>query len=154
MLQPSSAVLHEGKVPESKADEGEPRVSTVVVVDDEPLIRRVAGKYLRKLGVGNVVELEDGDELEACLRGMSPAPDLVLLDIVMKRSRGTEVLKAMRGMPAFRQLPVYAMTSNVEQVALYEELGFNGLLAKPFTRKQLRLTLAHSSANNAAAFLR
>ena len=61
---------------------------TVLVVDDEPMVREVLAQYLRHDGFG-VVEAADGDDavelLEKC------EPDLVLLDLMLPKRHGLDV---------------------------------------------------------------
>ena len=125
----------------------------VVVVDDERMIRRVVKQQLKRMSVHMSADLEDGDELVPLLESMDAPPTCVLLDIVMRRSDGMDVLASVRQHPTLANLPVYAMTSNVEAARAYREAGFNGLLGKPFGRKGLREVLAHciASAQNGSA---
>jgi len=118
----------------------------VVVVDDESLIRRVVKTQLRRVGVERVTALVDGDELISTLELMEEPPTCVLLDIVMKRSNGVEVLEELRQHPKWAALPVYAMTSNIESAKVYEAAGFTGLLGKPFVGRHLCASLLHSLA--------
>jgi len=122
----------------------------VIVVDDEHLIRKVVGDQLKRLRVSNVMSLEDGDELEHTLDNVSQPPTCVLLDIVMRRSDGVSVLEALRRHERWSGLSVYAMTSNVESADLFKASGFDGLLGKPFSLRQLVAILSHSSKPRAA----
>lgn len=116
----------------------------VVVVDDEALIRRCVESQLRHLGVEDVTYLVDGDELDSHLRVRPTPPTCVLLDIVMQRSNGVSVLRQLRQQPLWAELPVYAMTSNVEKEDQYMKAGFSGLLGKPFVRGDVAAVLEHS----------
>lgn len=116
----------------------------IIVVDDEALIRRVVQVQLKRVGVCQVVDLADGDELLEALGSAEAPPTCILLDIVMKRSNGVAVLQALRRHEMWGSLPVYAMTSNVEAVESYREEGFTGLLGKPFVISHLTSVLLHS----------
>jgi CheY-like chemotaxis protein len=68
--------------------------------------------------------------------------DLVLLDINMPRMAGTEAMQAIRNDETVRRdapVPTLAVTANArpEQLAQYRRAGFDGCVAKPFTRAQL-----------------
>lgn len=117
----------------------------VVVVDDEPMICRMVLQHLQRLGVPRRLSLDDGEDLLEKLAMMEVAPSLILLDIVMQRSDGVTVLKALRSDPRWNDVPVYAMTSNVENVELFRKSGFDGLLGKPFGRRHLRQVLVHAA---------
>jgi len=84
--------------------------------------------------------------LISTLELMEEPPTCVLLDIVMKRSNGVEVLEELRQHPKWAALPVYAMTSNIESAKVYEAAGFTGLLGKPFVGHHLYASLLHSLA--------
>jgi CheY-like chemotaxis protein len=105
-------------------------VRRLVLVDDEATLRRLGQRMVQHLGVECDV-LEDGCELGPFL---TPAHELILLDIVMKRSDGVAVCAALRA--AGVRVPIYAMTGNVDpsSVAVFRRTGFNGLLAKPFSQ--------------------
>jgi len=119
---------------------------TVVVVDDEPMIRKMVSRQLTRLGVRSI-ELSDGDQLLPLLQSMEEEPTAVFLDIVMKRSDGIQVLCDLRtahaSMSSWHLLPVYAMTSNVESVERFRETGFDGMLGKPFYGHQVVACLRH-----------
>lgn len=56
----------------------------------------------------------DGQEALDLLRALSVLPDLVLLDLNMPRLNGHEVLAAVKGDPALRQVPVVVFTTSDE----------------------------------------
>ncbi len=85
----------------------EPVRDVVIVVDDERTNLRVASKFLSAVGVDSVQYL-DGAELPTEFK---PNVIGIFLDIVMKRSDGVQVCKALR--QAGITIPVLAMTSNV-----------------------------------------
>ena len=117
----------------------------VVVVDDELLIRRSVTSQLLYLGVEDVVALDDGDQLVGHLGSCGgELPTCVLLDMMMLRSFGVDVLMEVRARKEWQHVSVYAMTSNVESEELFIEAGFDGLLGKPFRRSEVAKVLAHS----------
>lgn len=119
----------------------------VIAVDDEVVLRRLLRRYLEKVGVRATV-LDDGLPLanaivEATEAGNPPA--CVFLDIVMKRSDGADVCRALRRSGV--KLPIYAMTGNVDSASVqkYQNWGFNGVLAKPFTHEELATAIKHAA---------
>ena len=134
---------------ESKRPSGGGTGPTVVVVDDEKMIRRIVERYLKRLGMRVVASLEDGDMLADSLASLEEPPTLVLLDIVMRRSNGVAVLEALRKDPRWASLPIYAMTSNVERVAEYKRVGFSGLVGKPFDKSKLQSVVRHMTTGQA-----
>ena len=108
------------------------------------MFRRAVTRYLTSMGAAVAASLEDGDELQPTLELLETPPSVVLLDIVMRRSVGVDVLRALRLDARWSSLPVYAMTSNVERVEEYRAAGFNGLLGKPFSKAKLAAALHHA----------
>jgi CheY-like chemotaxis protein len=101
----------------------EPKMRTVLVVDDVPDAREVVARLL-KLGGLQAVTAEHGyDALEAL---HEQTPDLVLLDLTMPRMDGVAVLKALRADPRWKDLPVILFTA-VSEGRLVEEAGRLGV---------------------------
>ena len=65
----------------------------VLVVDDEPMVREVLSRYLRRDGF-EVATAADGEE--ALARFDEAEPDLVLLDLMLPRVDGYEVFRRLR----------------------------------------------------------
>ena len=66
---------------------------TILLIDDEPHIRKYVGLILRQLGAPTLVEASNGEEgVAAYLR---ENPDLVLLDVNMPIMDGIETLKKL-----------------------------------------------------------
>jgi two-component system OmpR family response regulator len=104
----------------------------VLVVDDDPDIRRIARLALERPGGFQVVLAADGAEaLEAMARKL---PDVVLLDVSMPGTDGPATLRAMRSIAGADRIPVifFTATSNEGEVARLRGLGAAGVVAKPF----------------------
>ena len=85
--------------------------TTILVVEDSPFLRYAARAVLQRRGY---VVLEAADGQEAMDIMAHTQPDLVLLDLVMPRLSGTEVLNAMRNHPELKTIPVLVI-SNLEE---------------------------------------
>jgi len=81
----------------------------VLVVDDDEAVRTVMAEVLRADG-HHVVCASDGAEALAVLRS-GPAPELVLLDLMMPRINGWQVLASMSQSPRLASVPVVILTS-------------------------------------------
>jgi signal transduction histidine kinase/CheY-like chemotaxis protein len=82
--------------------------STVMVVDDDADARQITRQMLERIGC-YVVEAVDGlAALEALEAGY---PDLLMLDLMMPRMDGFEVLRRLRNDPSWRSLPVVIVTA-------------------------------------------
>ncbi len=123
----------------------------VLVVDDEPQIRRALRTALG--GHGYEVELaEDGAiALDALALRL---PDLVLLDLVMPKVDGLEVVRQTRG---WSQVPIIVLSARGEErdkVAALD-LGADDYLTKPFGMEELlarvRAALRRSGAPGASS---
>jgi PAS domain S-box-containing protein len=110
--------------------------ATVLVVDDEPLIRRAVSRIL---SASHCRVLEAGDGLEAVeqFRRHQSMIDLVLLDLNMPRAGGEEALRRLRELEP--RLPVL-LASGYDGVELAQRLGDpdrTGFIAKPFLDSEL-----------------
>jgi CheY-like chemotaxis protein len=80
----------------------------VLVVDDNSGTRELIARSLRDAGL-SMIEAEDG--LDALEQMRCHAPVLVLLDLIMPRMNGFELLEAAHKEPALRDIPVVVMTA-------------------------------------------
>jgi nitrogen-specific signal transduction histidine kinase/CheY-like chemotaxis protein len=116
---------------------------TVLVVDDEPLVRKATSAALRHLGY-DVLGACDGDEGVAMFRENRAAIRLVVLDMVMPRMDGQETLRLLRGIdPGVR---VLLTTGNTPEDGEGLELGVAGLITKPYGLEELSEAIANAMA--------
>ena len=111
----------------------------VLIVDDEPTMRRVTRSLLQAIGIKNVQEANDGNSgLEAVC---SFAPDVVLLDWEMPSPNGPEFVRAVRSPEKFPRpdVPIIMLTAYGERSRVVEavNLGVNDFLLKPVSTKAL-----------------
>jgi two-component system KDP operon response regulator KdpE len=105
----------------------------LLVVDDEPQIRRFLGIGLRAQG-HEVVEAATGaDGLASLAAG---GIDLVILDLGLPDRDGKEVLRELRGWSSVPVLVLSVRASEAEKVALLDA-GANDYLTKPFGMQEL-----------------
>lgn len=110
---------------------------TILVVDDEPAVRRTAARVLGSLGY-EVLVAAHGDEAVALARSHPKAIDAVLCDVAMPSQSGPEVVAALRQVrPALRVLFVSGYSDNEASVAD----AHTAFLAKPYTRADLAARL-------------
>jgi CheY-like chemotaxis protein len=112
------------------------RGARILVVDDEPDLRTLANLALSHDG-HTVIEASSGQEALALID--ADMPDLVLLDLLMPRQGGMDVLRILRSKPATAALPVIVLTGvddeNTTRIGF--ELGATDFLTKPFSIPQL-----------------
>ena len=107
-------------------------IRKVMLVDDEPDIRRIAQLSLQHLGPWQVVVAASGRE--AVDQARSEAPDLILLDVMMPQMDGPQTLQELRSDPSLEETPVIFMTAKTrhDDLAHYVSIGAVGVIAKPF----------------------
>ena len=115
--------------------------STVLVVDDNPINRRVLCHILRKLGF-ETEEAADGAEAVERLRA-APRPSAVLMDCQMPVMDGLEATRQIRASGQHDALPIIAVTAHAQEG--YErhcmDAGMDAYLAKPVRAGQLAALL-------------
>jgi CheY-like chemotaxis protein len=104
----------------------------LLVVDDDPDIRRIAALSLGRVG-GFRVALASCAE-EAIAEVTREPPDLVLLDVTMPGTDGPATLAAIHALPGCEKLPVifFTATSSDVEVERLRSLGAIGVVPKPF----------------------
>jgi len=111
---------------------------TILVVDDEVNIQNML-KTLLEIN-DYVVETASNGE-EAISKVESLAPDLVLLDLVMPRVNGYQVLEHLKEKDKTRKIPVILFTAAPPEIAA--QSGFNALDAVDYVLKPFdHLTLS------------
>lgn len=108
----------------------------VLVIDDEPVIRGLAVRALRRLGY-TVSTCADGEEGVAFFREHHTRIDVVLLDLVMPRLSGVDAFRAIQAIDA--SVPVIIASGFSHHAATDEvmALGASGFLHKPFRIDEL-----------------
>jgi CheY-like chemotaxis protein len=102
---------------------------TVLVVDDDPDILEIVTVVLGLYEVPSVTACDGGDALE--VMRSSDRLGLVLLDLMMPRMSGVEVLAEMKRDPALADLPVVVVSGNYQTEGAVLAMGANEYLVKP-----------------------
>ncbi len=109
-------------------------VATIVVVEDEPMIRQLVAAVLTAQG-HRVMALPDGSGLAAAVA--AARPDLVLLDLQLPGADGFALLAALRnakGDPPLRVVALSASSADADRARI-RAAGFDGYIAKPIDLK-------------------
>jgi len=107
--------------------------ATIVIVEDEELVRAVTARVLDRAGY-SVIEAPDGEEALRLVRRHQPTIDLLITDVVMAKLGGLELARRIvNERPGF---PILLMSGyNREEMAAEDpSIGF---LQKPFTPNEL-----------------
>ena len=106
---------------------------SVLVCDDEPNLRELIRV---SLGPGWAVhEASDGEEALSAARSLQP--DLVVLDLMMPRLSGLEVLAKLKNDPQLERTRVLVVTAQPDSEAEAREYGADGVIVKPFAPEEL-----------------
>jgi two-component system response regulator ResD len=108
-------------------------MSTVLVVDDEPIVRDVVVRYLRRDGFAT---LEAGTGEEALALLARELPSLVVLDVMLPGADGLEICRHIR---ASSDLPIVLLTARGDEAdrIVGLELGADDYVTKPFSPREL-----------------
>ncbi len=108
---------------------GMPKSQTILVIEDEQTILKAISIALEEAGfkVLSAIDGETGEQM-----AVTQAPDLILLDIILPRKNGLDVLKGLKGNEATSAIPVILLTnlSDTETVSQGVALGARGYLVK------------------------
>lgn len=101
----------------------------ILVAEDDRFLRRGCENSLLKKGYA-VVLAANGEEAVQAIR--DHPPDLVLLDLLMPKMSGMEVLRFMKSEEATRDVPVLILTNSAKESDVVEimKLGANDYLIK------------------------
>ncbi len=108
---------------------------TVLVADDDPIIRELLATMLRADGlqvVGEAWNCARAVELYRKLR-----PDVVCLDVAMPGQDGIEALAAIRAIDPAAVVLVISAETTAHNVQRAREAGANGIIAKPLNAQRL-----------------
>jgi DNA-binding response OmpR family regulator len=125
-------------------------MATVLVVDDEPIVREVVVRYLAREG-HQTLEAADGNAARDLIAASDL--DLVVLDVMLPGTDGLELCRWIRGRS---ELPVIMLTARGEEAdrIVGLELGADDYVTKPFSPRELaarvRSVLRRTVSNGAS----
>jgi AmiR/NasT family two-component response regulator len=120
---------------------------TVLICDDEPVIRKSLKNMLERVGFDEIMECGDGEA--AVATALSRLPDMAILDIAMPRMDG---ITAAREIGKKLKIPIIFLTAayDAETVRKAREAGIAAYLTKPLREQDLwpaiELAFAHAEA--------
>lgn len=91
------------------------RIYKILLVEDDQLLVRLYQKKFTKEGFA-VVTARDGSE--GVVRAQNEQPDIILLDLMMPKASGFDMLQVLQGSPQLKNIPVVILTnlsSDVEE---------------------------------------
>src|SRR5437764_10636604 len=122
-------------------------VKHVLAVDDEFYIRRLLEVNLQRAGY-RVTMAGDGQEALEQIR--REPPDMVLLDVMMRRVDGFEVLRRLKADPATAGIPVLMLTAKAQDADIFHGLraGADFYLTKPFNPQELLMWVSRVASQS------
>ncbi len=110
----------------------------ILFVEDSPTMRRIIANSLKKLGIKDATEAENGvDALEKIQKADF---DLILTDWNMPEMNGQELVEHVRKMDKYKSIPILMITTRgmEDDVMTAIKSGVNGYMVKPFTPELLK----------------
>jgi CheY-like chemotaxis protein len=114
-----------------------------MLIDDEPEMYALLGKYLGTLGFRSILNGRGDDAVQAVSR---ERPDLVVLDINLPGKSGWDVLEELKKNPETHDIPVL-IVSGVNDPEKARSRGAAGYLAKPFTEEEFATFIRNAIAD-------
>jgi len=110
----------------------------ILVVDDEPDLLELVRLNLSQAGF-EVDTAATGGEAMKALRNVRP--DLMVLDLMLPDTSGTDLCRELRSDAAFAELPIIMLTARADEVdrVVGFELGADDYVTKPFSPRELVL---------------
>jgi DNA-binding response OmpR family regulator len=118
-------------------------MARILIVEDEPDLVALLKRWLEKEG-HQVEHAADGAAALEALKS-APLPHLVLLDVMLPKVDGFEVLRQVRAEPRTKALPVVMVTSFTRErdAARGRELGANDYIVKPLMELDFKKRIEH-----------
>jgi len=116
----------------------------ILIVDDSRAMRRVEREILAQIDGVECIEAEDGVSAVYCLRDVGFSVDLILVDWMMPRMDGLELVRRVKDTPNLSAIPMFMVTSLGDQDKMQQafDAGVDGYLLKPFTKETFLESLA------------
>jgi len=105
--------------------------SAVLIVDDDPFIRRLIATTLEDVAGFELIEAGDGEE--ALALADETKPRIVFLDVDMPKLNGLDACRALREREDLAGTHIVMLTAGVEHERAARDAGANLFLTKPFS---------------------
>jgi len=113
-----------------------PAISTILLVDDHPLLRKGVSQLLElESDIKVIGEAANGED--AVRKAVQLEPDLILLDLSMKGMDGIETLAAMRAADIIARIVVFTVSDDRSDVVSALKSGADGYLLKDTEPEEL-----------------
>jgi putative two-component system response regulator len=110
----------------------EGRVKRVLIVEDDGFNLQLLRAMLKQAMECEVIANDRGSEVIEILKKEEPKIDLLLLDIYLPEIGGEEILREVRKIPHYEDLPVFIISVDGLDEKKYLEMGATDFILKPF----------------------
>ncbi|WP_420725486.1 response regulator transcription factor [Hwanghaeella sp. LZ110] len=119
----------------------------VLVAEDEPNIVESLSFILNRSGC-DVTSVTDGEAALNSIR--ADKPNVVILDVMLPKMNGFEVLKAVRSDETVKDIPIIILTAKGQSQdrRMAEEIGANAFVTKPFSNQHIIETVQQLSSRS------
>ncbi len=113
--------------------------STILIVDDNAQNVELLQAYLEVLPCKTITASDGMEAMKLIELSSGPAPDLILLDVMMPRMSGFEVCRKLKEDPTTRSIPIMMVTALNElgDIERGVESGIDDFLTKPVNKLEL-----------------
>jgi len=110
----------------------------ILFVEDSPTMRRIIENSLKKLGIKELTDAENG--VDALEKIQKQDFDMILTDWNMPEMNGKELVEHVRKIDKYKTIPILMITTRgmQEDVVTAIKSGVNGYIVKPFTPEILK----------------
>src|ERR1044072_3997104 len=104
-------------------------MAKILIVDDCNELLEILQYFLEDAG-HTVDTILSGAALNEKLGSFKP--DLIILDVLLKKENGREICKTLKNNPATKNIPIILMSANDKSLENFRECGADEILPKPF----------------------
>ncbi len=120
----------------------------ILIIEDESALQKTLGEILSQQGYEVLSALNGEVGLKLA---QSKKPDLILLDLILPKIHGFDVLKKIKDNPETREIPVIVLTNleSIEDIKKAMELGATTYLVKAnYSLKELTIKINQAFQKN------
>lgn len=108
---------------------------TILVADDEFINREILSEMLKD--EYDILKAEDGQQAFEIIKNHSKTLSLVLLDLIMPKMGGLELLSAIKNQSEYSGIPVIVLTTDQESEVISLNTGASDFIPKPYPRQSV-----------------
>ncbi|WP_034451874.1 EAL domain-containing response regulator, partial [Butyrivibrio sp. AE2032] len=108
---------------------------TILVADDEFINREILSEMLKD--DYDIITAEDGEQAYEIIKTHSKTISLVLLDLIMPKMGGLELLSSIKNQSEFSSIPVIVLTTDQESEVVSLNTGASDFIPKPYPRQSV-----------------